>query len=349
MAHNLSRHRDENGNERHSFYSLRESAWHKLGQVVDLPVSDLDAKSLAGLNWTAEEVGLRLDDLSPVTTHKAIIRSDTKAQLGIVSAGYTPVQNEDLFDWFRGLEGFADDVVIETAGAIGKGEIVWVMAKCKGLKTDIGGDELQGYMSMTNGHGGNLKLSITPTMIKQVCQNTTRMILAQTRKDTLASGWEMRHTPNIKERLSQIRKLYAQTTEAWKKTEEVMRFLVSKPLKELDTFRLFNEPFMTEAEVKAEAEGKQETDRTAMNRANREAKCREILASPTCQLPGMKDTLFAGFNALTEYIEHHKPARSKDGTPESANMSRFESANFGGEGDKAKSRGFALAMELAGA
>lgn len=348
MADNLSYHRDQNGIERRSFYSVRETGWHKLGQVVDRPVADPEAKKLAGLDWVAEEVGLRLINMSPVTTHKAIIRSDTKAQLGIVSVGFTPVQNTDLFEWLRGLEGFADDVVIETAGALGKGETVWVMAKCKGLRMDIGGDEIQGYMLLANGHGGNRRLQILPTTVRTVCANTLAMATAHMtdgkHKASLATGFQLRHTKNVKSMMEQVQKAYAKTPDAWAKTEEALRFLASKPLTELDTFRLCNEPFLTPEQI-AEQDKGDESDRAAMLRATREAKIREILGSATCQQPGTKDTIFSLLQSVTEYVDHEAPTRGA--TEGEKTAARFESAHFDGHGEDVKRNAFALAMELA--
>jgi hypothetical protein len=87
----------------------------------------------------------------------------------------------------------------------------------------------------------------------------------------------------------------------------------------------------------------------------RAATIQGILAGPTCTLPGTKDTIFAAYQAVTEYIEHIAPARvqtrdlDESGKARAIAMKRFEAANFGGLGDKRKSAAFALAMELASA
>lgn len=350
MAHNLSKHRDENGIERDSFFSLRESGWHTLGQVVNAPVTNKEARKLAGLDWIAEEANLRLDDLTPVPTHKCIIRSDTKAQLGVVTKQFTPVQNAELFEWLEGLEGFADDVVIETAGCLGKGETVWVMAKCPGLRMDIGGDLIEGYMLLANGHGGNRMVNILPTTIRVVCANTLgmatdHMLKGKRHKASLSAGFKIRHTKNVKEIMQQVQQSYAKTTDAWKKTEEALRFLAAKPLTELATFRLFNESFLTPEQI-AEQENGDESTQAQTIRANREAVCRKLLASETNQQKGTKDTIFSALQAVTEYIDHEAPARVE---ADQVKAARFESANFGGKGEEVKSNAFALAMELAGA
>jgi len=360
MAHNLN-----SVNGKVAFMSLRESAWHGLGQVIELPVGSKEAMELAGLNWRVEEHELVRGDLTPISTHKCIVRADTKETLGIVGANWTPIQNQALMDWLDGLDGFAD-VTIETAGALGKGETVWVMARCGGMSFDVKGDEHKGYMCLSNGHGGNAMLTVTPTMQRVVCANTLRMMHdSAARKNTLESGWTLRHTASIQESFDRIRDCYARTTKSWKRTQEVMNMLASKPLTDEALTRLTTEPFATIKTPTTEA-GLIDTEAAQgfgneKERSNaaagilaeaRIASIHKILASPTCQT-GAKDTLYAGFQAVTEYIEHESPVRTNTkGLDETAKarqiaMRRFEAANFGGLGDDRKSKAFALAMELA--
>lgn len=353
-----------------AFYSLRESAWHKLGQVVDRPVTDDEAIVLAGLNWTADAKPIYHGDHQTIPTNKVIIRSDTQECLGIVGSGYEAVQNKDLFAWFRSLDGFAD-VTIETAGALGAGEVVWVLAKCNGLRFDIKGDLHQGFVSLTNGHAGNKKLMLTPTIIRQCCQNTTRMIVGQKRSNTLASGWELRHTANIGQHMDRIRELYARTTDSWKATEEVLRTLANKPLTDEALTRLFTEPWsepktganagdfsnapiagIAAAEREMDGEAGNESERASLLREMRVQSLNKILAGETCQQPGTKDTLFSAYNAVTEFVEYESSTRVAKTTPKdqikrAVALKRFESANFGGNGDRVKTRAFKLALELA--
>ena len=371
MAHDIN---IENGKA--AFFSLRESAWHGLGQVVQAPVSDDKVLELAGLGWQVEKQPLYRSDMTPITDHVAIVRMDTQKTLGIVGKDFTPIQNDYLINWFRALDGFAD-VTIETAGALGDGETVWVLARCKGLHFDLGGDEHQGFMSMTNGHAGNRKLMLTPTMIRQVCANTTRMITQQKRENTVASGWELRHTANIVDNLERIRELYARTTKAWAVTEEALRMLAKMPASDEAITRLATEPWVDpkrakddanaperairealEADERAAAgEGPDETERVNVMREMRIQSIRSTFESPTCtRYASTRGTLFAAYNAVTEYLDHDAPSRVQgmkemdEATRKRAvAMKRFESANFGGHNDKIKARAFKLAMELAGA
>lgn len=372
MAHNINM-----NNGQASFFSLRENAWHGLGQVVDQPVSAKEAIKLSGLDWEVEKQPLYRKDITPVTSHVAIVRKDNGQGLGIVGADYTPVQNQALFDWFTGLDGFAD-VTLETAGALGRGETVWILARCKGLRFDIGGDEHQGYMTLINGHAGNRKLIIMPTMVRIVCQNTLQMATSGSkRQNTLVSGWELRHTTNVQSNMDRIRTLYAKTTEAWAQTEQVMRMLAAKPATDEVLDKLFTQPWVkpkleagdfsgkpisgikaaeaaAAAPANTEAEGPSESERASMIADMRKESLMKLYHGPTCATyEATRGTVFAALNAVTEYLEHEAPTRVSKDVPEEdrvavAKAKRFESANLGGNGNEIKARAFALATELAG-
>jgi len=362
MAHNIN---IENGKA--AFFSLRESPWHKLGQVVNQPVSSREAIKLAGLNWDVKTQGLYREDMTTMDNHRAIVRMDTGANLGIVGTGYTPVQNSELFAFMQGLDGFSD-VILETAGALGAGETVWVLAKVTGLRFGIRGDEHQGYMAIINGHAGNSKLVVMPTTVRIVCQNTMRMAMgSHQRKNNLSTGFTIRHTAGILNAMTSIREAYTKTTLAWETTKDLLNTLAAQPITEKALERLFHEPWKQATKagsrsVDAESiaalldapdgDDGDEGTRSVTIAHNREERLRGILASETCQQPGTRDTLFSAYNAVTEFIEHESSTRVRGDMTQAArealtNEKRFESANFGGNGDRMKAQALKIALELA--
>lgn len=358
MAHQLNF-----ANGKYAYYGVRELPWHKLGQTVDAPGSNKEARKLAGLDWDVIEMPLYRKDMETITSHKAIVRSDNQKSLGVVTKHYTPVQNSELFQWLEGLDGYAD-LTIETAGALGAGETVWVLGRCNAMTFDIGGDEQRGYMLLANGHAGNRRLQIMPTVIRVCCANTLAMASGgmEIREDkgkeftgNLSQGFALRHTKSIHDMMLSIQTAYAKTTEAWKNTEQVMRHLASKPLTEEAISTLFSQPFDKPKRINEdqtnlmsfvnddETTGEDELDegiRAAALKAAREKKLREILNSEECnRYEATKGTLFAGFNAVTSYLDHEATRQDDAG--------RFASANFGGERERTKRRAYKVALELA--
>jgi phage/plasmid-like protein (TIGR03299 family) len=338
-----------------AFYSLRESAWHGMGTVVNAPVSDPEVRRLAGLDWNVTTEPLLRQDLTPVDGFRATVRSDTKATLGVVGPSYTPVQNAELFDWLRGLDGYTD-VTIETAGALGRGETVWVMGRCNDLKLDLGDGGIQPYMLLSNGHAGNRQVTIMPTTVRVVCSNTLRMAIGKgERKNDLSSGFQLRHTTNVAEAMKRVQEAYVATTNAWKVTEEALRFLASKQYSTEKLVKLMLRTFQPDVSEDEAEDITDESVRAKLIRETRENRLMTILGSKTCNAPAIRGTMYSALQAMTEYIEHETlvTVRETDGKlgPDEKKralaMARFRSVNFGGNGDDAKGRAWDAALELA--
>jgi hypothetical protein len=62
------------------------------------------------------------------------------------------------------------------------------------------------------------------------------------------------------------------------------------------------------------------------------------------EIPKIRSTTYAAFNAVTEYVDHHRPTRAKSDFDRAAN--RLESAWFG-SGSRLKQHAFQLALEMA--
>ena len=75
---------------------VNEPAWHGLGTVLNNPPTTAQAIAEAGLNWQVREQPIYTQSehgLSPVATHKSLVRSIDRQLLGIVSNDYKPLQN----------------------------------------------------------------------------------------------------------------------------------------------------------------------------------------------------------------------------------------------------------------
>jgi phage/plasmid-like protein (TIGR03299 family) len=326
----------------------RMNPWQRAGRTMlaEATTNPDVAIRQAGLDWTVERVDLRCaDTLDPVPEFSAIRRSDTNGLLGVVGKDYSVFTNQMMFSVFsdlaqvdRGDGGLP--FTIETAGAFQGGKVVWALAHLPDLGIRIQDDESKTYLLVSNGHTGNRTLIIAPTTIRVICQNTLRMAEAQARHNRsklgLAGGFTLKHTPGIHAAVNEAKAAFASTIASHLKTKEAWQYLASKAL----TAKL-------EAEFMAQVFGKpapDEADRAKTMRKTREDRLAAIMASPTSQVKGTKDSLFSAMNAVVEFADHDRTTRTSEGGD--ADESRLFSATFG-SGAELKERAWSAALELA--
>jgi phage/plasmid-like protein (TIGR03299 family) len=326
----------------------RQNPWQRVGRNLS-PGGSADpnlAIREAGLDWTVSRVDLRTaDSLDPVPDFSAIRRSDTGRILGVVGPDYEPFQNAGMFQVFSDLARVGRDdgglpFNIETAGAFNGGKVVWALAHLPDLGIRIGDDESKTYLLVSNGHTGNKTLIIAPTTIRVICRNTLAMAEAQARNNRsmlgLAGGFTIKHTPGIHESVNQAKHAFstvirdhAATKAAWNRLADVQ---LTQKLEAEFMAQVFGTP------------GPDEADRAKSLRKSREDRLAAILASPTSQVHGTKDTLFSVMQAVVEYADHDRTTRTSDGGD--ADGSRLFSATFG-SGAELKSRAWESALALA--
>jgi len=337
MAHDIALHTSAGGRQRRSFYSLRESPWHQLGTVVDLPLADPQILQVAGLDWTPRKVPLYTSEFDDIPDHVAIKRSDDGRILGVVGCDYEPLPNAAMFDFLRQAAGVGD-LTIETAGALGHGESVWALARVPDLDIVLSEDVSLGYLLISNGHIGQRRLTVQPTSIRVVCSNTLALAMSRRggRRGTLAGGFAIRHTKGIHQALADVSKAYADAIAAHTMTVQACEYLTRAPVNNAKLRVLFDRVFDV-------PDAPDEQDRAAAIRRTREDRIMAIFNSPTC-MNEHGGSLWAALQAVTEFVDHDRPTRAGEGKDEAAQ--RFASATWG-SGAKLKAKAWKTALELA--
>jgi len=131
MAHQINFNQKTGKN---SFMSVKEKAWHNLGQVIDRYPTSSEAIQHAGLDYIVEKRPLFTYDTTNYLGSAEIIipeivgpnffapvRADTEQVLGVVGNDYEVVQNRDAFTFFDAIVGGGEGILYETAGALGEG------------------------------------------------------------------------------------------------------------------------------------------------------------------------------------------------------------------------------------
>jgi phage/plasmid-like protein (TIGR03299 family) len=181
--------------------------WHKLGTKLDHPATAEEAIKAAKLDWEVRKVPMHAaaDGIThAVKGRYAIVPSrkwrDTDCPIfGIVGEGYTPLQNREAFQFFDPIVG-EGAAIYHTAGALGAGERIWMLAKLPDYMRIADGDIADKYLLLSNGHDGLSSVSVRFTPIRVVCKNTLMQALR-------GSGQTIRvaHTRDLKQRLGQAR------------------------------------------------------------------------------------------------------------------------------------------------
>jgi phage/plasmid-like protein (TIGR03299 family) len=214
MAHNLFYNEQT---KKHSFFSVKQKAWHGLGQIVaDYPTS-AEAIRYAGLDYTVEKRPLftnclpnDLTDMEEsiafpkvgVSNFFATVRNDNNSVLGVVGKDYEVVQNADAFQFFDAIVGGESGIRYETAGALGKGERIFITAKLPDYIKVGKQDLIEQYLFLTTSHDGfgSITAAFTPTRI--VCNNTLNAALRNH-----SNAIKIRHTASANDRLKQAHTL----------------------------------------------------------------------------------------------------------------------------------------------
>lgn len=195
-----------------------EEPWHGEGTYLgDKEVTAAEAIAAAGLDWEVDvrplyarrhgDNMLRREEGLPtiveIPHRNAVIRRDTGAVFGIVSDRYEPVQNTRAFGFFDEVVG-EGAAVYHTAGSLGAGEHVWILAKLPDSIKVGGKDLIENYLLLANGHDGNFAFRFFWTPIRVVCNNTLNFAIGDPRDPEAAGnkGYKLSHFRQINRRLN---------------------------------------------------------------------------------------------------------------------------------------------------
>lgn len=329
MAHNLH---IENGKA--SMMYVDEPPWHGLGTRLDRPATAAEAIKVAGLDW--EVVKKPLWAMDNTGRHKvpdrfAIVREDwfgtDNPIFGIVGRDYTPLQNRTAFGFFDSIVG-QGAAAYHTAGALGAGERVWILAKLPGNIQVIGDDITEKYMLLSNSHDGTSAVQVKFTPIRVVCQNTLTM--------ALRDGQTVRipHMRSLKARMDQTADLLGIVGRRFTGIETSFKAMATRRINAEQLDHYLQAVFPDPQDI---------TDERAMARmsTNRRLTVTLFETGKGTDLPGVRGTLWAAYNAVAEFTDHRPPQRGNG----SAQERRLEAAWFG-EGCSAKVRAYREACAL---
>ncbi|MBP8114352.1 MAG: DUF945 domain-containing protein [Chitinophagaceae bacterium] len=300
MAHNINFNEQT---QQHSFFSVKEKAWHGLGQIVQDYPNSAAALQFAGLDF---EVCKRpnihkLDDGTEIISKNSFYtyRPDCCAILGDrLGKDYEVVQNIDAFSFFDAIVG-GDGIQYETAGALGKGEKIFITAKLPGYIKVGNDDMIEKYLFLTTSHDGYGSIMAAFTPVRIVCNNTLNAAL---RNHTNAI--KIRHTANAKERLEEAHKVMGISNQLSQQLDGIFNQWAKVRITDKEVQKLIQLAMVPNKEVLKSIE-KSEMDELSTCFKNM---CDDVyeynMTSASQQYETTKGTVFGAYNAITGYFQN---------------------------------------------
>ena len=176
-------------------YPTSEEAIKFAGLDYEVVKSPLFTKG-SSLIETEDGVKLGSSELE-VSDYFANIRTDNNAVLGVVGKDYHIVQNCEAFSFFDSIVGSNKGILYETAGALGKGERIFITAKLPDyIRVGNGDDITEKYIFLTTSHDGSGSITAAFTPVRIVCQNTLNASLRN-----MTNVVRIKHTSGAKQRI----------------------------------------------------------------------------------------------------------------------------------------------------
>jgi phage/plasmid-like protein (TIGR03299 family) len=305
---------------RHAFVS-NQPAWHRLGLVLDHPMTSAEALRLSGadfpLGLTKVAAHIPGAGYTEIPGRRAVVRGDTKTVLGIVSDHYKIFPAKDCFSFLDSLLP-TREIYYEVAGVLGQGRRVWMLAKLPDSIHIKGVDTVDEYLLLTNTNDGTRAAEVRFTPIRPVCANTLHAALRQKTKTSL----KIRHKGDIASKLNEAREVLGLATQYYAEIGQVMEGLASvtiTPHSLEDYFeKLFPDPKPKNGKLP-----ERNVNRGIRNRLT-ELFEYQLEHEPKETGP----TVWGAYNSVTRFLTHEAGDRTRKAA-ESSDQKRLESQWFG--------------------
>ncbi|OHU98951.1 hypothetical protein BLA34_18380 [Ralstonia solanacearum] len=160
-----------------------ERPWHGLGHqlISNQPIEVWQAR--AGMDWSIESSEVRfvtgqshLGAIHAFPEQKVLYRSDSREPLSVVSSRYQVVQPREILEFYRDLTD-AGGFELETAGCLRGGRKFWALARTGQSAMLKAKDAVRGYLLLATACDGTLATTAQFVSVRVVCANTLAIAL----------------------------------------------------------------------------------------------------------------------------------------------------------------------------
>lgn len=306
--------------------------WHGLGSRLS-PKQPIEIwQREAGMDWKIQDspVHFKSDSIGALGSihtfpdQKVLYRSDTKAPLSVVSQRYQVVQPREVLEFYRDLTEVSG-YELETAGVLKGGRKFWALARTGQGTTLKGNDQVNGYLLLATSCDGTLATTATPTTVRVVCNNTLTIAL-----DGSAKAIKVLHSTRFDPQA--VKKQLGVAVSQWDNFMHRMQMLSERKVQWHEAMGFF---------MNVLCDTNPNTPLPAVlpnERALRKVQCLYEGQGRGSTLESAQGTAWGLLNAVTEYVDHERRARSIE--------YRMDSAWFG-QGAQLKQRALEAALQLA--
>ena len=278
-----------------SMFSVKQTPWHGLGQIIENAPTSREAMKLAGLDWHVNVVPIFTEQQIEIPGHYATQRATDGQILGLVKGGYRPLQNSEAFAWFDPFVA-AGEATYETAGSLRQGSRVWILAKLTRSPSEIvSGDFVEKFVLLSNGHDGKVSVRAGFTPIRVVCANT----LANAHSSAESKLMRVQHSSKVVESLDAVREIMDMADASFEASMEQYRALSRRRINQKDLEKYVNQVFYPGRETPPEGEASPKSRvLESIQRLFEEGRGADI--------PGVRGTMWGAYNAVTEYLGYER-------------------------------------------
>lgn len=288
--------------------------WHGLGNLVDENIGLEEFQKEAGLDWEVQKTPVMFagpcvpganNGLHTFKDKFVLNRTTDNKPFAVVSGRYKPVQPKEIFEFFRDLLAM-HNMKMHTAGSLKDGGRIWCLAQTGDVHKVLGNDRVDGYLLLSTSYDLTLSTLAQFTSVRVVCNNTLQQALANsTGRVTI---------PHVKEfNADDIKGQLGIGREQWQAFTTALDLLAKIKLDEAHASKLVDKIFAIPEDPE-----KRMVDPNRLHAAN-VADMFKFDNAKGAEMAGR--TAWGLLNCVTEYVDHHKRARSQS--------NRIDSAWFG--------------------
>lgn len=277
----------------------RAMAWHQMGTTLPTGITSAeDALRESGLaNWNVRKEPIYLDDGLLVPGKFATVRdtpSGGKEVMGVVGKQFHILQNEDHIPF---LDAFADETgaTFDTAGTTTGSEETFISMKLPSMVNVLGNtDRHDLYVTALNSHVGSRSFTLMVTPVRVVCTNMQSAALGDA-----SNSFRVRHTSGatrtvVNEARQMVDRVFTYLDDFQKHAD----ILASKKMTDDEFYAIIQREF-----------GSESTAPHVVARVDAKFDALMYLFTQSETQEGIRNTAWAGYNALVEYFDHYSETR----------------------------------------